>query len=84
MTTTINHQTEAQQAANHGHHLGCFETLAEEILEDLTAQGHTYQTGAFTEEIAGLTVLERIILRLIGDESRCRCEWLTAEPQDEE
>jgi hypothetical protein len=70
MTTTINHQTEAHQAEAHGHHLGCFETLAEEILEDLAGQGYTYQTGAFNEEIAGLTVLERIILRL--DDS-CEC-----------
>ena len=71
MTTTINHQSEEAQASQHGHQLGCFETIAEELLEGLTT---TYQTGAFSEEIDGLTVLERIILALIENPDRCQCE----------
>jgi hypothetical protein len=74
MTTEINHQTEAQQAESHGHQYGCFEQIAEEILETLTAHGHTYQTGAFAEEIDGLTVLERIILRISEPGFECECE----------
>jgi hypothetical protein len=76
---TINHQTEAMQAENHGHELGCFEQIAEEIIEDAEAAGLTYQTGAFGEVIGEATVLEQIIQRLIAGKAECRCET-----QDEE
>lgn len=71
--TEINHQTEAMIADNHGHELGCFEQLAEELLEELAEQGTAYETGALTEVIEGVTVLDRIVARLVKTE-RCHCE----------
>jgi hypothetical protein len=72
-TTTINQETEASQAENHGHELGCFERIAEEILEDAEAAGIAYETGAFGEEISGMTVLEQIIERLVSGKAECGC-----------
>jgi hypothetical protein len=68
-----NHDREARIAETHGHTFGCFEELAELVVENLPA-GVTYETGAFTEEIAGLTVLERMILMLIEKPSVCSCD----------
>lgn len=73
MTTTINHQTEAAQAENHGHTLGCFEAIAEQIIEDAAEAGIAYETGSFGEIIGGMTVLEQIIERLVGGKAQCQC-----------
>lgn len=71
MSATINHQTEAMIAENHGHELGCFEILAERVVESLPQAA--IETGAFLEEIDGMTILERMIQRLT-DPSECSCE----------
>lgn len=73
MTITINHQTEGAQAENHGHELGCFEIIAEEIIEEAEAAGIAYETGAFGEEINGMTVLEQIIERMVSGKAECQC-----------
>jgi hypothetical protein len=72
-TTEIRHNAEAQQAEAHGHELGCFELLAEEILEELAGRGVAYETGAFGEQIDGLTVLERIVQRITAEHFECEC-----------
>jgi hypothetical protein len=71
--TEISHKTEAQQAEAHGHELGCFEVLAEQILEELAGRGVAYETGAFGEQIDGLTVLERIVQRITAEGFECEC-----------
>lgn len=76
MTTTINHQTEAAQAENHGHELGCFEAIAEQICEDAAAAGIHYETGSFAEVVGTMTVLEQVIQRLASGEAECRCASL--------
>lgn len=69
-------------AGEHGHIGGCFGWIAEEIVEDLAEQGIDYETGNFDEDIAGATVLDRIIERLENGKAKCRCVWLTADIED--
>jgi hypothetical protein len=71
--TEINHEAEERMAASHGHELGCFEWIAEEICEDATAAGITYECGDFTEVIGRMTVLEQIIERMATGKAECRC-----------
>jgi len=80
--TETTQETEAHQAETHGHELGCFQWLAEEIIEDLAERGIAYETGNFDEDIAGVTILDRIIQALESGKAKCRCEWLTAEGEE--
>jgi hypothetical protein len=70
----IDHDLEAMIAENRGHELGCFEELAEEVCEAATARGIRYATGAFTEMIESVRIIDRIEMILIEDPEQCRCE----------
>lgn len=71
MTTEISkRETEEIQARQAGHELGCFEWIAEEIVEDTEADIN----GDFDETWDGMTMIDRILLRLAAGTAECRCE----------